>query len=99
MKSAYAGVCAVHTLLIAVLTISLPAITEAIEPSQAGSHSIRCESTYKKKPVPPKQLQAIVKSHGQWLEHRENHEFHRADLCQADLRQAKLARADLERGG
>ncbi len=97
MNRTYAGVCAVHAVLIAVLTISIPAITHAAEPSQASSHPTRCESTYKKKPVPPKQLQAIVESHGQWLEHRENPEFQRADLCQADLRHAKLAGADLER--
>ncbi|MEO5865372.1 MAG: pentapeptide repeat-containing protein, partial [Nitrospiraceae bacterium] len=97
MNRTYAGVCAVHALLIAVLAISVPGITQAAEPSQAISHSTRCESPYKKKAVPPKQLQAIVESHGQWLEHRENPEFQRADLCQADLRHAKLAGADLER--
>jgi hypothetical protein len=87
----------VLTTILASLVLVLPAIIHAAGPSQAGSHSTRCESTYKKKPVPPKQLQAIVESHGQWLEHRENHEFKRADLCQADLRHAKLAGADLER--
>ena len=35
MNRTYAGVCAVHSLLIAVLTISIPAITQAAEPSQA----------------------------------------------------------------
>src|SRR6185503_4368679 len=97
MNRTYAGICAVHVVLIGMLTVSIPAITQAAEPSKVSSHSTRCESTYKKKPVPPKQLQAIVESHGQWLEHRENHEFQRADLCQADLRHAKLAGADLER--
>src|SRR4249920_888605 len=97
MNRTYAGICAVHVVLIGMLTVSIPAITQAAEPSKVSSHSTRCESTYKKKPVPPKQLQAIVESHGQWLEHRENPEFQRADLCQADLRHAKLAGADLER--
>jgi hypothetical protein len=80
----------------AVLTISIPSITHAAEPSQAGSHPTSCESPYKKKPAPPKQLQAIVESHGQWLDHREKPEYQRADLCQADLRRAKLAGANLE---
>ena len=47
MNRTYAGVCAVHTVLIAVLTISIPAITHAAEPSQAGSHPTRCESSTK----------------------------------------------------
>ena len=87
----------VLTTILASLVLALPAITQAAEPSQAISHSTRCESTYRKKPVPPKQLQAIVESHGQWLEHREKPEYQRADLCEADLRHAKLAGANLER--
>ena len=56
MNRTHAGVCAVHTVLIAVLTISIPAITYAAGPSQASSHPTRCESPYRKKPVPLKQL-------------------------------------------
>ena len=84
------------TMILASLVLALPLITHAAGPSQTGSHPIRCESTYKKKPV-PQAAAAIVESHGQWLEHRENPGFQRADLCQADLRHAKLAGADLER--
>ena len=87
----------VLTTILVSLVLALPAITQAAEPSQAGRHPTRCESTYRKKPVPPKQLQAIVESHGQWLEHREKPEYQRADLCEADLRHAKLAGANLER--
>ena len=93
MNRTYAGVCAVHRVLIAVLTISIPAITHAAEPSQASGHPTRCESPYRKKPVPPKQLQAIVESHGQWLEHRGKPEHQRANLCQVDLRGATLTGA------
>src|ERR1700675_692449 len=85
------------TMILASLVLALPAITQATEASQAGSHPTRCESTYRKKAVLPKQLQAIVESHGQWLEQREKPEYHRADLCQADLRHAKLTGANLER--
>ena len=97
MKIPYAGVCAIYRVLIIVLTISMPAIIQAAEPSQASKHSARCESPYKKKPVPPKQLRAIVKSHGQWLEQRDNPGYRRADLCQADLQQAALTGVNLER--
>jgi hypothetical protein len=69
--------------ILASIVLALPAIIHATEPSQSGSPPIRCESTSRKKPVPPKQLQAIVESHGQWLEHREKLEYQRADLCQA----------------
>ena len=86
----------VLTTILASLMLALPAITQAAEPGQAGRHPTRCESTYRKKPVPPKQLQAIVESHGQWLEQREKPEHQRADLCQADLRHAKLTGANLE---
>ena len=47
MNRTYAGACAVHGALIAVMAISLPAITQAAEPSQAGSHPTRCESAYR----------------------------------------------------
>ena len=80
----------VLTTILASLVLALPAITHAAEPSQTSGHPTRCESPYRKKPVPPKQLQAIVESHGQWLEQRENPEHQRANLCQADLRHAKL---------
>ena len=52
---------------------------------------------YKKKPVPPKQLQAIVESHGQWLEHREKPNINEQICVEADLRHAKLVGANLER--
>ena len=87
----------VLTSILASLVLTLPAITQAAEPSQASHHPTSCESAFKKKPVPAKQLQAIMESHRQWLEQREKPEYQRADLCQADLRHAKLARADLER--
>ena len=64
----------VLTTILASLVLALPAITHAAEPSQVSGHPTRCESPYRKKPVPPKQLQAIVESHGQWLEHREKPE-------------------------
>jgi hypothetical protein len=56
-----------------------------------------CDSAYKGQSVPAKTLQALVRSHEQWLDQRNNPEFHRADLCQADMRQATLAGANLER--
>jgi hypothetical protein len=71
------------TTILASLVLAPPAITHATEPSQADRHPTRCESTYRKKPVSPKQPQAIVESHGQWLEHREKPEYQRADLCQS----------------
>ena len=83
--------------ILAPLVLALPAIIQAAEPSHASSHLTSCDSPYKKKTIPPKQLQAIVESHGQWLEQREKPEHRRADLCQADLRHAKLTGANLER--
>jgi len=56
-----------------------------------------CDSPYKGRSVPAKTLLAFVRSHEQWLDQRNNPEFRRADLCQADLRQATLAGANLER--
>ena len=87
----------VLTTVLAILVLALSAITQAAEPSPADSHPVRCEGTYKKKAVPPKQLQAIVESHGRWLTHREKPEHQRANLCRADLHRAKLAGANLER--
>ena len=85
MKRTQAGVCAIHSMLIAMLTLSVTTLAQAAEPSQASSHSSRCESAYRMKPVPPKQLQAIVESHGQWLEQREKPEHRRADSCSSRL--------------
>ncbi len=97
MHRTHTGPGAIPTLLIAALTLGLPVIVQSAEPNHANSHPVRCDSAYKKKPVPAKELRTIVQSHGQWLEQREKPEYRRADLCQADLRQAKLADADLER--
>ena len=82
----------VLTTILASFMLALPGITQAAEPSQASNHPSHCDSTHRKKPVPPKQLQAIVESHGQWLEHREKPEYRRANLCEADLRHAKPRR-------
>ena len=87
----------VLTTILASLVLPLSAVIYAAEPNLTTSHPTRCESPYRKKPVPPKQLRAIVESHGQWLEHREKPEYQRANLCQADLRRAKLAGTNLER--
>ena len=93
MKSTQARVCAAQAMLIVMLTLSVTTLAHAAEPSHVSSHLTSCDSPYKKKPVPPKQLQAIVTSHEQWLEQREKPEYRRADLCQADLRKAKIGRA------
>ena len=87
----------VSTMTLASLRLALLGITQAAEPSPASNPSTHCDSTHRKQPVPPKQLQAIVESHGQWLEHREKPEYQRANLCEADLRHAKLAGTNLER--
>ena len=83
--------------ILAPLVLALAAIIQAAEPSHASSYLTSCDSPYKKKSVSPKQLQAMVAPHGQWLEQREKPEYQRANLCQADLRKAKLAGANLER--
>src|SRR5512132_2826208 len=66
-------------------------------PAPSKSRTVACTSVYKKKTVPTKTLRAIVQSHRQWLEERYNQNYHRADLCMADLHGAALNGADLER--
>ncbi|MFO0700489.1 MAG: pentapeptide repeat-containing protein [Nitrospira sp.] len=56
-----------------------------------------CKSPYKKKMVPAKTLQELVRSHERWVEYRGNQNAKRMELCQADLSRAALTGANLER--
>ncbi|MDH5741208.1 MAG: pentapeptide repeat-containing protein, partial [Nitrospira sp.] len=74
--------------------------TEAAGPSasQPTSPAVPlCKSLYKKKSVPVKTLQALVRSHERWVEYRGNPNAKRLELCQADLTRATLSEANLER--
>jgi len=67
MKRLLKGACAFHRVLIAALTIGIPAIAQRQNRVRQAATPPTVRAPTKKKPVPPKQLQAIVASHGRWL--------------------------------
>src|SRR5512139_3543855 len=86
---------------ITIIVLGLPTLW-AKEAAPSASHAtpppvLLCKSPYKKKPVPAKTLQALVRSHERWVEYRGNPDAKRIELCQADLSRAELTGANLER--
>lgn len=92
----------IPTVCMSIVILIALAVTETESANASASQPTSpdvplCKSIYKKKSVPAKTLQALIRSHERWVEYRGNPTAKRLELCQADLSRAALSEANLER--